>query len=69
MNLVDIRKEILYPQIQGVTHGRREVRAATIARDILRSATIRAARVTTSIYACVVDDVLQRLPPLIRVVF
>jgi hypothetical protein len=50
-------------------HGRREVRAATIAHDILRSGTIWVARVTTSIYACVVDDVLQRLPPLIHIVF
>jgi hypothetical protein len=43
-------------------HRRREVRATTIARDILRSGTIRTGRVTTSICSCVVDDVFQRLP-------
>jgi hypothetical protein len=51
-------------------HGRREVRAATIARDIiLRSGAVRVARVTTSICAFVIDDVLRRLPPRIRIVF
>jgi hypothetical protein len=50
-------------------HGRREVRAATIAHDILRSDAVRAAWVTTYICACVVDDVLRRLPPSIRVFF
>jgi hypothetical protein len=50
-------------------HRRHKVRAATITRDILRSSAVRAARVTTSICACVVNDVLRRLPPLIRVVF
>jgi hypothetical protein len=50
-------------------HGRREVRAAMTARDILRSGAVRAARVTTYICACVVDDVLQPLPPPIRVFF
>jgi hypothetical protein len=48
-------------------HGRREVRAAMIALDILRSGAVRAARVTTSICSCVVDDVLRRLPLPIRV--
>jgi hypothetical protein len=50
-------------------HGRREVRATTIARDILQSSAVRAARVTTYICACIVDDVLRRLPPPIRVFF
>jgi hypothetical protein len=50
-------------------HGRREVRAATIARNIHQSSVVRAARVTTSICSCVVDDVLRRLPPPIHVVF
>jgi hypothetical protein len=49
--------------------GRREVCTAMIARDILRSSAVRASRVTTSICSCVDDDVLRRLPPLIRVVF
>jgi hypothetical protein len=50
-------------------HGRREVHAATIMRDMLRSGVVRVARVMTSICACVIDDVLRRLPPLIYVVF
>jgi hypothetical protein len=50
-------------------HGRCEVRAAMIACDILRSGVVQAVRETTSICACVVDDVLRRLSPLIRVVF
>jgi hypothetical protein len=50
-------------------HRRREVHAATVVRDILRSGVVRAARVTTSIRSRVVDDVLQRLPPLIHIVF
>jgi hypothetical protein len=50
-------------------HGRREVRAAMIVRDILRSSAVRATRVTTYICACVVDDVLRRLPPPIRVFY
>jgi hypothetical protein len=50
-------------------HGRHEVRAATIARDILRSGAVWVAQVTTYICACVVDDVLRRLPPLIHVFF
>jgi hypothetical protein len=44
-------------------HRRRGLRAATFACDI------RTARVMTYICACVIDDVLQLLPPLIRVVF
>jgi hypothetical protein len=48
-------------------HGRCEVRAATIAHDILRSSAVRAARMTTYICAYVVDDVLRRLP--LRFVF
>jgi hypothetical protein len=50
-------------------HGRREMRAAMIARDILRSGAVWAARVTTYICACVIDDVLRPLPPSIRVFF
>jgi hypothetical protein len=50
-------------------HGRREVRAAMIVRDILRSGAVWAARVTTYICACVIDDVLRPLPPPIRVFF
>jgi hypothetical protein len=50
-------------------HGRCEVRAATIAHDILRSGAVRAASMTTYICAYVVDDVLRRLPPSIRVFF
>jgi hypothetical protein len=40
-----------------------------IVHDILRFGTVRAARVMTYIYACVVDDVLRRLPPSIHVFF
>jgi hypothetical protein len=50
-------------------HGRREMRATMIARDILRSGAVWAARVTTYICACVIDDVLRPLPPSIRVFF
>jgi hypothetical protein len=51
-------------------HGRREVRAPTIARDIiLRSSAVRAARLTASICAYVVDDVLWQLPPSIVLSF
>jgi hypothetical protein len=50
-------------------HGRCEVRAAMIAHDILRSGAVRVARMTTYICAYVVDDVLRRLPPPIRVFF
>jgi hypothetical protein len=45
------------------------MRAAMIARDILRSGAVWAARVTTYICACVIDDVLRPLPPSIRVFF
>jgi hypothetical protein len=50
-------------------HGRREMRAAMIARDILRSGAVWAARVTTYICACVIDEVLQPLHASIRVFF
>jgi hypothetical protein len=50
-------------------HGRCEVRAATIAHDILRSGAVRAAPMMTYIYAYVVNNVLRRLPPSIRVFF
>jgi hypothetical protein len=48
-------------------YGRCEVRAVTIAHDILRSGAVRAARMTTYICAYIVDDVLRRLP--LRFVF
>jgi hypothetical protein len=50
-------------------HRRRKVRATMMARDILRSGVVWAARVTTYICAYVIDDVLRPLPPLIRVFF
>jgi hypothetical protein len=50
-------------------HGRCEVRATTIAHDILRSGAVRATQMTTYICAYVVDDLLRRLPPPIRVFF
>jgi hypothetical protein len=50
-------------------HGRREVRAAMITRDILRSGAVWAAQVTTYICACVIDDVLRPLPHSICVFF
>jgi hypothetical protein len=50
-------------------HGRCEVRATTIAHDILQSCAVRAARMMTYICAYVVVDVLRRLPPLICVFF
>jgi hypothetical protein len=50
-------------------HGRCEVRAATIAHDILRSGAVRPPQMTTYICAYVVDDVLRRLPPSICVFF
>jgi hypothetical protein len=40
-----------------------------ITRDILRSGAVWAARVMTYICACVIDDVVRPLPPLIRVLF
>jgi hypothetical protein len=45
------------------------MRAAMIARDILRSGAVWAARVTIYICAGVIDDVLRPLPPSIRVFF
>jgi hypothetical protein len=50
-----------------VASRRCEVRATKVARDILRSDVVRAARVTISIRSCVLDGVLQRLPPPIHV--
>ena len=50
-------------------HGRLEMRAAMIARDILQSGAVWAARVMTCIWACVIDDVLRPLPHSIRVFF
>jgi hypothetical protein len=50
-------------------HGRREIRAAMIARDILWSGLVWADRVTSYICACVIDDVLRPLPHPIRVFF
>jgi hypothetical protein len=38
-------------------------------RDILRSGVVRVARVMPSIYACILDNVLRRLPPPIHVAF
>jgi hypothetical protein len=49
-------------------HGKREVHATTVARDILRSNVVRAARVMTSIRSRVLDGVLRRLSPPIRVI-
>jgi hypothetical protein len=49
--------------------GRREVRATMILCAILRSGAVWAARVTTYICACVIDDVLRPLPYPIRVFF
>jgi hypothetical protein len=50
-------------------HGRSEMRAAMIARDILRSGAVWMPRVTTYICACVIDDILRPLPHSIRVFF
>jgi hypothetical protein len=50
-------------------HGRHQVHAAMIARDILRSGAVWAARVMNYICACIIDDVLRPLPHLIRVLF
>jgi hypothetical protein len=50
-------------------HGRHEVRTTMIARDILWPGAVWAARVTTYICACVIDDVLRPLPHPIRVFF
>jgi hypothetical protein len=45
------------------------MRAALIARDILRSGAVWAAQVTIYICAFVIDDVLRPLHPSIRVFF
>jgi hypothetical protein len=69
---VDVRVATATHKARGSSerrHGRREMCAALIARDILRSGAVWAARVTTYIYAFVIDDVLQPLPPSIRVFF
>jgi hypothetical protein len=50
-------------------HGRREVRVTMIAHDILQSGVVWAARVTTYICVCVIDDVLRPLPHSIHVFF
>jgi hypothetical protein len=58
---LDVRVATASHEARGLSerrHGRREVRAAMIARDILRSGAVWAARVTTYICACVIDDVL-----------
>jgi hypothetical protein len=69
---VDVRVAMATHEARGSSerrHGRREIRAAMIARDILRSGVVWSARVTTYICACVIDDVLRPLPPSIRVFF
>jgi hypothetical protein len=69
---VDVRVAMVTHEARGSSkrrHGRREMRATMIARDILRSGAVWAAQVTTYICACVIDDVLRPLPPSIRVFF
>jgi hypothetical protein len=69
---VDVRVATAMHEARGSSkrrHGRREMRAAMIARDIFRSGAVSVARVTTYICACVIDDVLWPLPPSIRVFF
>jgi hypothetical protein len=69
---LDVRVATVTHEARGSSewrHGRREVRATMIARDILRSGAVWATRVTTCICACVIDDVLRPLPHLIRVFF
>jgi hypothetical protein len=69
---LDVRVATVTHEARGSSerrHGRHEVRAAMIARDILRSGAVWAARVTTYICACVIDDVLRPLPHPIRVCF
>jgi hypothetical protein len=69
---VDVRVATATHEARGSSerrHGRREMRAAMIARDILRSGAVWAARVTTYICARVIDDVLRPLPPSIHVFF
>jgi hypothetical protein len=68
---VDMRVTMATQEARGSSerHGRREIRAAMIARDILRSSAVWAARVTTYICARVIDDILRPLPPSFRVFF
>jgi hypothetical protein len=69
---VDVRVATATHETRGSSerrHGRREMRAAMIARDILRSGAVWAARVTTYICACVIDDVLRPLLPSVHVFF
>jgi hypothetical protein len=69
---VDVRVATTTHETRGSSerrHGRREMRTAMITHDILRSGAVSAARVTTYICACVIDDVLRPLPPSICVFF
>jgi hypothetical protein len=69
---VDVQVATTTYEVRGSSerrHGRREMHAAMITRDILRSGAVWAARVMTYICACVIDDVVRPLPPLIRVLF
>jgi hypothetical protein len=69
---VDVRLATATHEARGSSerrHERREMRAAMIARDILRSGAVWAARVMTYICACVIDDVLRPLLPSIHVFF
>jgi hypothetical protein len=69
---IDVRVATATHEARGSSerrHGRREMRAALITRDILRSGAVWAARVTIYICAFVIDDVLRPLPPSIRVFF
>jgi hypothetical protein len=69
---LDVRVVTATHEAQGSSerrHRRRDVRAAMIARDILRSSAVWVTRVMTYICACVIDDVLRPLPPPIHVFF
>jgi hypothetical protein len=69
---VDVRVAMATYEARGSSerrHERREMHAAMIACDILRSGAVWAARVTTYICICVIDDVLRPLPPSIRIFF
>jgi hypothetical protein len=69
---VDVRVAMATHEARGSSerrNGRREMRPAMIARDIIQSGAVWAARVTTYICACVIDDDLRPLPPSIRVFF
>jgi hypothetical protein len=69
---VDVRVATATHEARGSSerhHGRREMHAVMIARDILRSGAVWATRVTTYICACIIDDVLRTLPSSIRVFF